>query len=183
MIDLKTGNVLALIIAVVVSAGGIAWQQARIDNARKTEIAEFKAVPSEAFFEVKNVSVPDFIEGENPLIVYDRQVKKTFYGAWNVEVHQVGGETDYAYCSGSGANKYEPKEQLPKVGVKFDWFIGKECHLPAGQYILQVNWEIHPDGYPPKFQTFTSNIFRVFPQGSQLFVTPEQSHKLEKVAP
>ena len=91
MIDLKKGNVPALLIAVLVSASGIGWQQYRFEKAQIAKQEELRAVPAEAFFVIKNVLVPDFVEGENPLIVYDRQTKKTFYGTWNVEVHQVGG--------------------------------------------------------------------------------------------
>ena len=172
MISRNSGNLVALTVAIVISAGGIFWQQERL-----------RAVPAEAFFEVKSVSVPNFIEGDNPLIVYDRLVKKQFMGFWNVEVHMLAGATDYAYCTGSGSAKYETKEQLPKIGVTLEWFIGKDCHLPPGQWILQTNWEIHADGYPPKFLTFNSNSFNILPVGSQLFLTPEQSKKLEKVAP
>ncbi len=183
MIDFKRGNINALIIAVLVSGGGIYWQQVTFEKQQKANAAALQAVPAESFFEVKSVSVPDFIEGDNPLIVYDRQIKKTFYGYWNVEVHSLLGSSEFTVCTGSGQNKYEPKESLPKVGVKLDWYLGKECHLPSGQYVLQTNWEIHADGYPPKFATFTSNIFRIAPRGSQFFVTPEQSNKLEKVVP
>lgn len=172
MISSKSGNLVALTIAIVVSAGAFFWQKERL-----------REVPAETFFEVKSVSVPDFIEGDNPLIIYDRHAKKTFFGYWNVEVHKLGEATDYAYCSGSGSAKYEIKEQLPKIGVTLEWFIGKDCKLPPGQWILQTNWEIHAEGYPPKFLTFNSNLFNILPKGSQLFLTPAQSNKLEKVAP
>ncbi len=180
MIDFKTGNFRALIIAVVVSAAGISWQQASYRKEQISQIKILNETPTDTFFEIKNVSVPNFIEGENPFIVYDRQIKKTFTGYWNVEAHMLAGSTDYNYCSGSGSALYTPKETLPKVGVSLEWFIGKDCHLTAGQWVLQANWEIHAEGYPPKFQTYTSNIFTVLPKGSQLFVTPEQSAKIMK---
>lgn len=183
MIDLKKGNVPALIIAVIVSAGGIYWQQVRFQRDQTAQEAALKATPVETFFEVKNVSVPNFIEGENPIIIYDRVIKKPFMGFWNVEAHMIDAVTDFNYCSGSGSALYTVKEKLPPSGIKLDWFMGKDCHLPAGKWVLKTNWEIDAEGYPKKFETFTSNIFTIAPKGSQLFLTPEQSNKLQHIAP
>ncbi|MDP8995917.1 MAG: hypothetical protein M3O03_02785 [Pseudomonadota bacterium] len=164
MITWHTDNVKPLVLAVCISAAILYWQQSSYEQARVANEAALKAVLAETFFEVKSVAVPDFKEGENPLIIYDRTIKKPFFGFWNVEVHQVGADTDYNYCSGSGSANYEPHETLPKVGVKLDWFIGKDCALPVGQYRLQMNWQIHADGYPSKIETISSNIFKVSPK-------------------
>jgi len=137
-----------------------------------------KEVPAETFFEVKSVSVPNFVAGDDPNMIYDRVIKKPFHATWSVEVHRVGGETDYAYCYGSGTQFYEPKETLPKAGVTLSWFVGKDCNLPEGQYTLQASWEIRPEGYPTKNERVTSNLFRVLPKGSQLYLTPDQTKKL-----
>lgn len=181
MIDLKKGNLQALILAVIFGTGLISVQKYRSDMHRIEQEQKALSEPSETFFEIKNVAVPNFIEGDDPNIIYDRVVKKPFSGTWNVEVHRAGEATDYAYCTGSGTNRYEPKESLPKAGVTMSWFIGKICVLPAGQYTLQTNWEIRPDGYPTKHESYNSNLFRVLPKGSQLYITPDQSQKLQEL--
>jgi hypothetical protein len=181
MIDLKKGNAPALLIAIVVSTIAIGWQQYRFEQDQMARQEALKAEPVDNFFQINNVSVPNFIEGEDPNIIYDRQVKKPFYATWNVEIHRAGEATDYAYCTGNGTNLYTPKEQLPDAGVKLSWFVGKICNLPPGQYTAQTNWEIRPEGYPTKQATYSSNLFRVLPKGSQLYITPEQAEKLKEL--
>lgn len=136
--------------------------------------------PATDWFSVRNISVPDFIEGDDPIIIYDRDIKKPFSATWSVEAHGATASTNYAICTGSGTNKYEPGETLPESGVKLSWFIGKECSLPEGAYNLEVNYEIRPAGYPPKVYTATSNIFNIAPKGSQLFIDPSQVDQLDK---
>jgi hypothetical protein len=137
-----------------------------------------EAMPPDQFFSVKTLSIPNFIEGEDPLISYDRDIKKEFYGDWIVSIHQVKTGEDYPICSGSGSNHYITGETLPKVGVTLDWFIGKSCDLHAGQYTIQASWGIHGDSFSVKHYTHNSNIFTVLPKGSQLYITPDQVKKI-----
>lgn len=141
------------------------------------------AAPPTEWFAVKDISVPDFVQGDDPPVIYNRQILKPFYGDWSVEIHGTNESTDYAICAGSGSAYYEPKENLPDTGVSMSWFFGYEawkgCSLNDGQYVLQTHWKIRPIGYPEKEYSMTSNIFRVLPKGAQLYVTPTQSQQLE----
>lgn len=154
-------------VAAILVTGWLAWSD-----------AVKKEVPASTWFEVKNISVPNFVEGDDPMMIYDRKIIKPFHATWSVEVHRANDAVDYAYCYGSGNQFYEPKEILPKSGVTLSWFIGKDCKLPEGQYTLQASWEIRPEGYPTKIETYTSNLFRVLPKGAQLYLTPEQAAKV-----
>jgi hypothetical protein len=181
MIDLKKGNVEAAIIAVVVCSGLLFFQQRSIEKAHVQKQAALVSEPPITWFEVKNVAVPNFIAGTDPQIIYDRTVHKPFSATWNVEVHLAGDKTDFSYCTGSGVNNYEPSPEAKDANVLLSWFIGKDCHLPPGQYLLQTNWEIRPEGYPTKRESYSSNLFRVLPVGSELYVTPSQVKKLDSI--
>lgn len=181
MIDLKKGNFEAAILAIVVGIGLLFFQQRAIEHERKNRDAILAAEPAASFLEIKNLAVPNFIAGTDPQITYDRTVKKPFSGTWNVEVHLAGDKSDYSFCTGSGVNDYEPSPEAKDANVSLSWFMGKDCHLPPGQYFLQANWEIRPEGYPAKRESYSSNLFRVVPVGSELFVTPAQIEKLNSI--
>ena len=153
-------NIGAMGLGILGLVGYLSWQVAT----DRYETMKLKAAPVDDWFSVRSVTIPDFVEGDDPMIQYDRQVHQEFSGTWNVEIHEVGGISDYALCSGSGTNLYQPKEELPKAGVKLSWFIGKDCKLPRGQYIAQMNWEVRPIGVPTKALSITSNNFHVAPK-------------------
>lgn len=181
MIDLKKGNLQAAILAFVVGVGLLYFQQHAIEQGRQNRELILAAEPAASFFEIKNLAIPNFIAGTDPQITYDRVVKKTFSGTWNVEVHLAGDKSDYSFCTGSGVNEYALSPEGKDANVSLSWFMGKDCHLPPGQYFLQANWEIRPDGYPTKRESYSSNLFRVLPIGSELFITPSQIEKLNSI--
>jgi hypothetical protein len=127
---------------------------------------------------MRNIAVPDFIEGTDPLITYAREIRKQFIAQWIVEVHPVGAKENYTICTGSGINNYEPFEVIPENGTTLSWFIGKQCNLGPGKYILDATWSIMSEDMPPKIIRFASNPFTILPRGSQLFLTPDQVLKL-----
>lgn len=159
----------AFFVGAAIFAGWLAWSNAVRESTPATE-----------WFSVRNISVPDFVKGDDPAVVYDREIRQPFSATWNVEVHPATASSDYPVCTGSGTNLYKPNETLPENGVTLSWLVGRVCDLPEGQYNLEVNYEIRPAGYPAKQYSATSNIFRVLPEGAQLYVAPEQVQQLEK---
>lgn len=183
---MKEGNIAALIIAIAAAILFIQWDKTKeatafVEAQRQEKLveAERAATPAHDWFVVRNVNVPDFIEGADPLMVYDREVIKPFNGTWNVDIRQVSGGTQFNICTGSGVSSYKPSEKLPAAGVLLSYFIGKKCDLPPGTYIMEATWELRPPGYPTKETSFTSNQFQVLPSGSQKYITPEQIERLE----
>lgn len=182
-LDLKTGNGWAVVLAAFMGLGLMAWQtyEDRAERqADRAAMAERAALPVERWYVVWGVFVPDFVEGEDPFIVYDREIRQPFQASWIVEMHPVGAPNDFAVCTGSGANYYEPKETLPDTGVRlFAFYMDKRCDVPPGKYVLESRWTLMPEGYPVKVLQKSSNIFTVLPRGAQTYVTPEQVEKLE----
>lgn len=104
---------------------------------------------------VNKVYVPDFYVGEDPEIIYDRTVVKAFFGRWNVKIYDA--ETTIPVCSSQGTNLYEPIDY--PVGVTLSWYLGKQCNLKPGRYLMRSIWVVG-DGLMARN---TSNIFEVRP--------------------
>ncbi len=164
------------ILAIIIGIGIVyAWDW--FDRAARN------AEPPENWYVVRNIYVADFEEGNTQApVIYDREIRRPFFGEWIVEIHPVGRQENA--CPGStGKSHYEPKDELPASGVTLDWYLGKPCALRAGQYVMRTYWKIQAANYPQKEVTFTSNVFSVYPKGAQIYITPEQSMKLQSIAP
>lgn len=126
-------------------------------------------LPPSAWFQINEVFVPDHRVGSNPKMIYDRTVRERFRGFWIVEVQRFepgGRDTDLfsPACSGSGISEYEPADYIPDNTVTWQWFIGRECDVPPGQYRLRVTISMKRPGWPEKeIAPVYSNMFRVKP--------------------
>ncbi len=175
----KSELIIAAAIGLIIVLGVKQYQQRKL-----LEEIEFKALaPVGQWFEVSNISIPDFILGEDPLVVYDRTIRRPFNGTWSSEIKPLNGASDLlpTVCTGSGIAHYEAGEQLDPSVVTFSWLTGtKGCPTKPGRYMGIFNYEVRPDnGYPQKTLTTFTNIFTVLPKGSQLYITPEQVRKLD----
>ena len=107
-------------------------------------------VPVAAWFEVEPVVITDTYVGDDPLVWYERTIKKEFYGDWAVEIKDAHTEGVTA-CYGNGANLYSPERDVINNPVTLEWFIGKVCDLPAGAYHGSVSFVLKRERYPTKF--------------------------------
>lgn len=130
-------------------------------------------LPPSAWFTVNEVYVPDFTEGENPTLLYDRIIREEFRGFYVVEVQrQLEDGLWFAPCSGSGVRDYSPDDALPQSAdapgnyVTWDWFInraGEPCRPEAGVYRLRTSYELSRPNWPIKTTLNISNTFMVSP--------------------
>lgn len=142
-----------------------------------------EAEPAENWYVVRNVYVGDFEEGNTkPPVIYDREIRRPFIGDWVVEVHPVGRQENVCPNS-SGRSHYDSNDELPAAGVTLEWYLGKPCLIPPGQYVMVTYWTIRAPNYPDKVLTVSSNVFTVFPKGAQLYLTPEQSTVIQQLVP
>lgn len=146
---MKSASTLAAFLIAVAITLGWYWQQQY----------ELAAAPYYEWFQVRTIDVASTPQGVDPVVVYDREIRKEFDGEWIVEVVRTNDK--FTICTGSGKNHYEPKDKLPDAGVTLSWLVGKDCKLPKGQYVLQVFYNIMPEGYPTKKLRIISNIFEV----------------------
>ena len=123
---------------------------------------ERENAPATDYLEVKQVAVPDFAHGDNPVMIFDRIIKRAFHGVYTVEVQEVGTLIALEECTESFPVNYAPDKKLPKGGPTLFWFIGKKCEIPIGQYRLYTCWDIERERASTKHYCVTSPIFTVF---------------------
>jgi hypothetical protein len=191
MLDSKTGNTFSIILTILLVGAVMVYQQYSADRSRIQRLTEFRAErlakeakPSTDWFEVNILVIPDFSIGEDPKIVYSRNIKQPFNGSWTVDIIHV---TDNSIvCYNSEKRDYTPGRTLSPEGIKISWFFSsvkwENCSssLSPGQYTLRASWILEPAGYPVKNYAVSSNVFRILPKGAQPYVTPEQTMQLDK---
>lgn len=138
---------------------------------QQREEDRFESIPATEWFEVTEVFVPDHEVGADPLVVYDRYIKRDFTAFWVVEVQRRDGQLDqerfFASCSGSGTNQYETTDYLEPSDVTWTWFIGRECHVRPGSYRLVVTYDMRvPEFDRVKRYKVLSNVFQVYAPGT-----------------
>lgn len=112
---------------------------------------------------VRDVVFPDYIEGNDPLILYDRQIVREFTGKWFVVLHPKS-LPDSVACHGDGEFRYQPNIVIPDKRMLMSIFVGKDCDLIPGEYFGEVRWEVKPDGYPMKPLVISIPAFKVLPK-------------------
>lgn len=141
--------------------------------------------PASDWFTFNRITVPDFEQGSDPIVLYDRTVKQPFYGEGKSEVREVGANGGDVLCSGGWSRAYEPTDVLDPKKVTFQWILGatvtpSPCVLPPGQYVVWFSLRVRPLNGVTREVVATTDPFIVYPKGGQIFVTPEQVRKLEE---
>jgi hypothetical protein len=137
---------------------------------QQREADRFDAIPATDWFEVNELFVPDFEFGQDPLLAYERDIRRPFQGFWVAEVEsrdaQVTPERFFAACTGSGTNNYDPADYLDPAKVTWSWFLDRPCHIPPGTYRMVVTWDMKIEGSDRvKRYRAMSNVFTVYPVG------------------
>ncbi len=119
-----------------------------------------------------DVYVPDMVAGDNPLLIYNRIISEPFIGDFTVEVKD---ELSYTECVGFGNNiAYDPEDKIDPKKTTFKWFLDNQkpvdCYkkLSIGSHYMIVNYTIKNEGYPDRYYTTKSNIFKVYPRSIEL---------------
>jgi hypothetical protein len=102
------------------------------------------------WFDVQ-ISVPNHLEGEDPMVSYNRAINRPVYGIWAVTVYsrQPGQRFTY-HCSGSDYAPYDPASR-GTISMPFDEFVGKDCEMVAGQYRICVNYDLRDRSQTSRF--------------------------------
>lgn len=143
----------ALAAASLIIAGWPTWNQHRKE-----------AVDVSAWFEVKDLTVPDFEAGTNPVISFDRVIHTELKGDWVVEVQTVSDDGFLFVCGGHGSNIYSPKDDRLPDPVTWNWLVfdqGTCDGVAPGDYRLQIRWDFYKSGWPDKSLTVVSNVFKI----------------------
>lgn len=130
--------------------------------------------PVEHFFDVQNVSIPNFKEGDDPLIVYDRAAKQAAKVTRIVEVLRAAAPDGVPVCEGRNTHKYENDFTIPEPTLRLSNFVGTKCDLAPDLYIPKVLWLVQAEGYPTKRIKRIGDQFRVLPKDAQPYITDKQ---------
>lgn len=120
-------------------------------------------IPPNAWIVINEVFVPDFIVGEDPMIIYDRSIRQDFPGMWVVEIQKSEADALFSpACLGTGVTEYSTETVIPDRRVSLSWFLGHQnCHLSPGTYRIRATWSIQLPDWPEKKTTYTSAMFTV----------------------
>ena len=105
---------------------------------------------------VDAVNIPDHKSGDDPLIVYDRDVVQPFHATWIASVFRLNGDDAEKVCEGSGENDYSPEVRIGQVHL-YDWYLQTECPKVIGDYVIKTKW-ITSKGVIIRN---TSNVYRI----------------------
>ncbi len=172
----KLSDLIALAAAVAIVAGFFSM----LENAKRANL-EAKRIsleekPASEWIEIRSINIPNFKVGTiDAPMVFDRNVLQPFDGFMTIEIHQVkdGVTNDRPVCDNWNFHRYapidpkDPGAQSERTDVTLDWFMGKHCDLPVGQYIIKANLKITADEGVTKHKPVSSNIFQVTGETTQ----------------
>ena len=116
-----------------------------------------KALPSSYWMTVTSIYVHDAVADTQPKMDVDRQINRPFTGKWIVEIERKTiRNTFYLTCMGQGEASYTSDRELPDQ-LDLEWWAGRKCLLPAGEYRVETTW-IFP--YGQVLRKF-SNVFEI----------------------
>lgn len=114
-----------------------------------------------------SVAVPSFVEGENPLVAYNRSIHEDFRATPLVEIKTTD---DITVCRTDLPKEYsyEKDETLDPNKVTLEWYVEAPCvhDLTPGQYYLTTDYVIKRVGEPDRHLRVVSNVFEVKPQNT-----------------
>lgn len=164
-INMHTGNMTAIAAAVLLFVGGVQWQEYSDYQAQKAKDAAYRQQPASDWLDVEAIRVPDFEQGSDPNLIYEVARKVEVFGIWSAVIRPIGEASNEVRCTNTGNGKYKTTTKLPDKGVTLSWFMGKDCNLGPGQYVIELNITFTPDGESvPKTEEAFSNVFTVLPK-------------------
>ena len=150
-------------LAITVLILTIMVQYTQFKEAKK--LSAFKQMPITDIFEA-SVYVPDFVVGDNPLLIYDTEKKQTFNGDFTVEIKTSDGDI---MCRGYENNiTYSRDDIISPERTSLVWFLGNQvppdCYkdLEPGLSYMEVNYTIRVEGFPDRYYKIKSNFFTIF---------------------
>lgn len=138
-------------------------------------------LPAESWFVLNEVYIPDFEQGTNPSMIYDRVILENHDAFWIAEVQRPNASGLWStVCTGDGVNEYDPSEIIPNNVTDFLWYMNGSCgNLPPGSYRVKTTRTMSRPGWPQKRLFDLSNTFRVLPKGAEVPVCPFCGRGLE----
>lgn len=180
-------DVQAFFTAIAICAAGLTgymvWADRSERNQRREEWQAKRDEPASSWYVVRGVNVLAFVEGDDTQVSFDREIRQPFTLEWTLQTYSAEAKPGQRpECATDGKNFLTPNPSNEITVIPWSELWRKDpCNLRAGNYILKAHGVLKIVGYPEKEVERASNIFRVLPKGSQLFIEPEQAQKLESI--
>lgn len=116
-----------------------------------------QALPASFWFAPGATLVENAREGECPMMVFEREIKRPFQADWVVTIlrERRDGNGFRTFATFEGGNDYRPENELPQA-----------LDLPPGRYRVNTLWTLElPSGGTREIRR-TSNTFQIIPQTS-----------------
>lgn len=111
---------------------------------------------------VRAVQISNAHVGEDIPVVVDRDVLRSFRGAWRITVYEWVNGQWLVSCAASGSRSYEAATKFPADMTLSRWTEGACVSLPRGRYKAVVQWDLDIMAIlPTKSLVVTSNIFEI----------------------
>lgn len=188
-LDSRSGNLSALIFTMILGFAILGYQNYAAEKLREKRIAEWRereqakeTAPVTDWYVLRGINLDNFIEGEDPPVAFDSEVKKPFNLKWTVQAHKVDAEPGYPPVCATGATYFRTPSDNRGLSI-IPWselWRRNPCAIGPGKYVLKAHAVLHIVGYPTKETDRISNIFTVLPKGSETYVKPERIEQLEK---
>ena len=145
-----------------------------------------EAEPASNWYVLRSINVPDFVEGDDPVVTFESEVRQPVMVEFNVQAHKINDGVGFPpVCPTEGRIYRTPDDNKGLTLVKWSEFMAMgahpDCQLPAGEFILKARVGLKIAGYPDKELDRASAPFRVLPKGSLLYVEPQQAQELQKL--
>ncbi len=119
--------------------------------------------PASDYLVVNQIGIPNFTVGDNPKVLYDREVKQPFHATFTAEIQDAA--TLQSVCASTKSVNYSPEKKLPEGGPTLSWLMYREplpdCQPPVGTYRVQICWTIERLDAVPARMCANSNTFSV----------------------
>jgi hypothetical protein len=120
------------------------------------------------FIDLRELTIEDSSTGEDPRILYHRDIHRDFDGTWIVTIsrHRDNYDTKgYVACTGNGAASYKMDRDLPPSATNLSWLMQREdrpCRFDPGTYRAELSI-VTQTLFGPMHTGITSNYFIVKP--------------------
>lgn len=111
---------------------------------------------------LRSLTVIDAHAGQEVAIIYDREFKRDFIGAWNVFVWQIQRGEWSAFCEAHGQWPYATAR--PAKSRTLSWLTNQDprcSELPPGEYAIDVHVTANPASILARTARIRSNVFTV----------------------
>jgi hypothetical protein len=124
-------------------------------------------LPTSHWYSAGPMMVEDVVQGECPVLYFDRDISYPFHGSWLVSLRRLGPNGGWVLIppTWTGEQDYQPDSELP-TPLTFGWWVWDDavvCDWDPGVYRLNTEIRIQAGG-ATRYARIQSDPFTVWPK-------------------